>query len=109
MNDTVAAILDNNVIIRTVCRVLVHPRPFTALEYDGIIVDRHITSMYKHIRAIVYVDGIAAGCLHTRCWSIDIHIKHLHTLTAVDMVSPEPGINGADTADRDILAMGYVE
>ena len=79
---TVCAVLNDHVMVGAVVWVFVCPCALASLHSHGIVVDAHIASVYEHVVANVNIDGIAAGCLDTRCGRIDIatYISNIFTL-----------------------------
>ena len=109
MNHTVTAVFYNDIMIRSVIRILVSPDTLTTFQHDGIIIDRHITSVNEDIITIINIYSIAARSFHPCSRSINVYVEVFYTLAAIDMIRPEATVNGTYAADSNILAIRDIE
>lgn len=66
MHLAISAILHHNVIVWSIVRVFIGKRSLASLQHNCVVVDAHIASAYQYVVTIVYVNGVAAGCLYAR-------------------------------------------
>ena len=89
MHLAVLAVLDEDIIYRSVLRHLVSPSSLATLDGNGIIVYVHVATIYQYVVAGIYVDGIAARCSQPLGWSKDVTIEVAHVVAVIDVGRPE--------------------
>ena len=115
VNLPVGAVLNDDVVVRTVVRVLVGPGPLAAFQHHGIVVHMHETPVHQHVVAVVNVYGIAAGGTalrllgkHVLRGRVDIASQETHMMAAIDMVGPERTVHQPHVLHRNVRAVADI-
>ena len=108
MNHTIAAVVDEDVIIGAIASILVGPSALAALDGNGVIVDAHIASMNEDVVTNIDVDGIAARCLQDYSGREDGAVEITHMVGTIKVVGPERTVDQLDILHCNVLAVGDI-
>ena len=113
VTESVHTIFDDYIIVSTVTFYfgrVIGPRTFTTFHCYGIIVNRHIATLYQYIFHYVQINGVGAGALGMvrSTQRVDAKIQQFHVFAIVDVSCPESRVLKFYPFYLHILTIRYI-
>ena len=103
--ESVCAVLDDDVAVSAVVRILVGLRAFATFQGYGVVVYRHVATFDQYVGAGIYVHRVATRSFYGSSRSEDVQAQQFYVVAAVEVCGPEGRVDEAYAGELHIVAV----